>query len=36
VVQGFFGLGLVVTKALFAQSDTADALGKAFAPARHS
>ena len=36
VVQGFFGLGLVVTKALFAQSDAADALGKAFAPARHS
>ena len=36
VTQGFFGLGLVVTKALFAQSDTADALGKAFAPARHS
>ncbi|KQX38762.1 hypothetical protein ASD04_08905 [Devosia sp. Root436] len=36
VTQGFFGLGLVVTKALFAQSDAADALGKAFAPARHS
>lgn len=36
VTQGFFGLGLVVTKALFAQSDTADALGKAFAPSRRS
>lgn len=36
VTQGFFGLGLVVTKALFAQSDTADALGKAFAPGRRS
>jgi acetyl esterase/lipase len=36
VVQGFFGLGLVVTKALFAQSDAADALGKAFAPGRRS
>ncbi|KRA47841.1 alpha/beta hydrolase [Devosia sp. Root635] len=36
VTQGFFGLGLVVTKALFAQSDAADALGKAFAPARPS
>lgn len=34
VTQGFFGLGLVVTKALFAQSDTADALNKAFAPSR--
>ena len=32
VTQGFFGLGLVVTKALFAQADAADALGKAFAP----
>ena len=32
VTQGFFGLGLVVTKALFAQSDAADALNKAFAP----
>lgn len=36
VTQGFFGLGLVVTKALFAQGDTADALGKAFAPGRRS
>ena len=36
VTQGFFGLGLVVTKALFAQSDTADALSKAFAPGRRS
>jgi len=34
VTQGFFGLGLVVTKALFAQSDAADALNKAFAPSR--
>lgn len=36
VTQGFFGLGLVVTKALFAQSDAADALSKAFAPGRRS
>lgn len=36
VTQGFFGLGLVVTKAVFAQSDTADALSKAFAPGRRS
>jgi acetyl esterase/lipase len=36
VTQGFFGLGIVVTKSLFAQSDTADALGKAFAPGRRS
>ena len=36
VTQGFFGLGLVVTKALFAQSDAADALSKAFAPSRSS
>ena len=36
VVQGFFGLGLIVTKALFAQADVADALGKAFAPGRRS
>jgi acetyl esterase len=34
VTQGFFGLGLVVTKALFAQSDAADALSKAFTPKR--
>lgn len=34
VTQGFFGLGLVVTKALFAQADVADALGKAFTPGR--
>ncbi|WP_332690854.1 alpha/beta hydrolase [Devosia sp.] len=36
VTQGFFGLGLVVTKALFAQSDAADALSKAFTPKRRS
>lgn len=36
VTQGFFGLGLVVTKALFAQADAADALGKAFSPGRRS
>lgn len=36
VTQGFFGLGQVVTKALFAQSDAADALGKSFAPSRRS
>lgn len=34
VTQGFFGLGLVVTKALFAQSDAADALGKSFVGSR--
>ncbi|MET3927667.1 alpha/beta hydrolase [Devosia sp. 2618] len=34
VTQGFFGLGMVVTKALFAQGDAADALNKAFVPAR--
>src|SRR5690606_3721007 len=36
VTQGFFGLGLVVTKALFAQSDAAEALNRAFSPGRHS
>lgn len=36
VTQGFFGLGQVVTRALFAQSDAADALGKAFAPIRRA
>lgn len=36
VTQGFFGLGLIVTKALFAQSDAAEALAKAFAPHRRS
>lgn len=36
VTQGFFGLGVIVTKALFAQSDVADALAKAFAPGRRS
>jgi acetyl esterase/lipase len=36
VTQGFFGLGLVVTKALFAQSDAAEALARAFGPARRS
>ena len=36
VTQGFFGLGLIVTKALFAQSDAAEALAKAFAPYRRS
>lgn len=30
VTQGFFGLGVLVTKALFAQGDAADALSKAF------
>jgi len=34
MTQGVFGLGLVVTKALFAQSDAADALSKAFTPRR--
>ena len=32
VVQGFFGLGQVVTKALFAQGEAGDALARAFAP----
>lgn len=36
VTQGFFGLGLIVTKALFAQSDAAEALARAFAPYRRS
>jgi len=36
VTQGFFGLGLVVTKALFAQSEAAEALNRAFGPARRS
>lgn len=36
VTQGFFGLGLVVTKALFAQSDAAEALARAFGPVRRS
>ena len=36
MTQGFFGLGLIVTKALFAQSDAAEALAKAFAPYRRS
>ena len=36
VTQGFFGLGLVVTKALFAQSDAAEALARAFGPGRRS
>ena len=31
VTQGFFGLGLIVNKALFAQADLADALVRAFA-----
>jgi acetyl esterase/lipase len=34
VTQGFFGLGLVVTKALFAQADAAEALNRAFAGLR--
>lgn len=34
VTQGFFGLGQVVTKALFAQSDGAEALVQAFGPRR--
>lgn len=33
VTQGFFGLGLIVTKALFAQADIAGALTQAFAAA---
>jgi acetyl esterase/lipase len=36
VTQSFFGLGLIVTKALFAQTDVAQALSKAFAPGRQS
>jgi acetyl esterase/lipase len=36
VTQGFFGLGLLVTKALFAQTDLAQALGKAFTTSRRS
>lgn len=36
VPQGFFGLGLIVTKALFAQSDVAEALNKAFAAGRRN
>ncbi|WP_193337689.1 alpha/beta hydrolase [Devosia beringensis] len=32
VTQGFFGLGQIVTKALFAQAELADALARAFAP----
>jgi acetyl esterase len=36
VVQGFFGLGTIVTKALFAQTDLAQVLSKAFAPGRQS
>jgi acetyl esterase len=36
VTQGFFGLGLVVTKALFAQSDAAEALARAFGPGKRS
>lgn len=30
VTQGFFGLGLIVTKALFAQADATEALGRSF------
>lgn len=36
VTQGFFGLGLIVTKALFAQADAAEALSLAFGPLRRS
>ena len=36
VTQGFFGLGLIVTKALFAQSEAAEALSRAFGPGRKS
>ena len=36
VTQGFFGLGVIVTKALFAQTDVAQVLGKAFVPSRQS
>ncbi|MDB5536570.1 MAG: alpha/beta hydrolase [Devosia sp.] len=34
VTQGFFGLGLIVTKALFAQSEAAEALNQAFGRGR--
>jgi acetyl esterase/lipase len=34
VTQGFFGFGLMVNKALFAQTDAANALARAFAPTR--
>ncbi|MCZ4347445.1 alpha/beta hydrolase [Devosia neptuniae] len=33
VTQGFFGMGRIVTKALFAQADVADGLSKTFAAA---
>ncbi|HTN62180.1 MAG TPA: alpha/beta hydrolase [Devosia sp.] len=36
VTQGFFGLGLIVTKALFAQAEAAEALSRAFGPGRQS
>ncbi len=36
VTQGFFGLGQVVTKALFAQSEAAEALNRAFGAKRRS
>ncbi|HUH77562.1 MAG TPA: alpha/beta hydrolase fold domain-containing protein, partial [Devosia sp.] len=32
VTQGFFGLGAMVTKAMFAQSDAAEALRRALEP----
>jgi acetyl esterase/lipase len=36
VTQGFFGLGLIVTRALFAQSEAAEALNRAFGSGRRS
>lgn len=36
VTQGFFGLGQLVTKALFAQADAAQALSRAFSPNRRN
>ena len=36
VTQGFVGLGLIVTKALFAQSAAAEALNQAFGRGRRS
>jgi acetyl esterase len=35
VTQGFFGLGAMVTKAMFAQSDAAEALRRALEPGPH-
>jgi len=36
VTQGFFGLGVIVNKALFAQSDASEILVKAFVPGQRS